>query len=139
MNRSCQRQTQVFDLPVEAMIAPVPIASADNKMIRARLTCRCGEVAAKTIASRRGRAVFGHDFFLDLPPAAVVFGAGGFAFLLAEIPVIVGVVFFHDVLAEEAVALGDFLPNGFGLLVFGTIDFTVVIFIEPFQVLFFPT
>jgi hypothetical protein len=42
MKRSCQRQTQVLDLPVRRMIAAVPTPSADNKMIDARQTCFCG-------------------------------------------------------------------------------------------------
>ena len=55
MNRSCQRQTQVFDLPVATMIALVPIPSADKMMIRARQTCFCGEDGAEMIApSNRG-------------------------------------------------------------------------------------
>ena len=57
MNRSCQRQTQVFDLPVADMIALVPIPSADNRMIRARQTCFCGEDGAEMTASRRRRSV----------------------------------------------------------------------------------
>jgi len=57
MNRSCQRQTQVFDLPVDAMIALVPVPSADNRPIRARQTCFCGEEGAEMIASSRARSV----------------------------------------------------------------------------------
>jgi hypothetical protein len=41
-NRSCQRQTQVLDLPVSRMIAFVPTPSALNSTIRARQTCFCG-------------------------------------------------------------------------------------------------
>jgi hypothetical protein len=51
MNRSCQRRTQVFDLPVDAMIAPVPTPSADNSTIRARQTRFCGEEGAEMTAS----------------------------------------------------------------------------------------
>jgi hypothetical protein len=36
MNRSCQRQTQVFDLPVRRMISLVPTPSALERMIAAR-------------------------------------------------------------------------------------------------------
>ena len=35
-NRSCQRQTQVFDLPVRRMISLVPTPSALERMIAAR-------------------------------------------------------------------------------------------------------
>ena len=38
-NRSCQRQTQVFDLPVSRMIAFVPTPSALSNTICARQTC----------------------------------------------------------------------------------------------------
>jgi hypothetical protein len=51
INRSCQRRTQVFDLPVDAMIAPVPTPSADNSTIRARQTCFCGKEGAEMTAS----------------------------------------------------------------------------------------
>ena len=37
MNRACQRQTQVFDLPVRALIAPVPDPAAENRMTLLRL------------------------------------------------------------------------------------------------------
>ena len=47
MKRSCQRQTQVLDLPVAAMIAEVPRPSAVSRMIRARQTCFCGELAIR--------------------------------------------------------------------------------------------
>ena len=43
MNRSRQRQTQVFDTPAAAMIALVPGPSPDKRMIRPRQTCFCGE------------------------------------------------------------------------------------------------
>ncbi len=38
-NRSCQRQTVVFDFPAAAMIAWVPRPSTVSRMIRARQTC----------------------------------------------------------------------------------------------------
>ena len=41
MNRSCQRQTQVFDLPVRRMISLVPTPSALERMIAARQACFC--------------------------------------------------------------------------------------------------
>ena len=53
MNRSCQRHTQVFDLPVAAMIATVPSSSSLSRMIRARQTCFWGEPRAAMIPSRR--------------------------------------------------------------------------------------
>ena len=56
MNRACQRQTQVFDLPVRAMIAPAPAPSVRRTTIRARQTCLCGEDGAEMIASRRCRS-----------------------------------------------------------------------------------
>jgi hypothetical protein len=37
--RSCQRQTQVFDLPVRRMISTVPRPSAVNSTISARQAC----------------------------------------------------------------------------------------------------
>ena len=43
--RSCQRQTQVFDLPVRRMISTVPTPSAVSRTISARQTCFCGRVA----------------------------------------------------------------------------------------------
>ena len=39
--RSCQRQTQVFDLPVRRMISLVPTPSALERMIAARQACFC--------------------------------------------------------------------------------------------------
>ena len=53
MNRSCQRQTQVFDLPVSAMIAEVPRPSTLNKTIRARQTCFRGLLGSATTARNR--------------------------------------------------------------------------------------
>ena len=37
--RSCQRQTQVFDLPVRRMISTVPRPPAESSTISARQTC----------------------------------------------------------------------------------------------------
>ena len=56
MNRSCQRQTVVFDLPVAAMMAFVPKPSAVSSMIRARQTCFCGVLRSLTMVSRRRRS-----------------------------------------------------------------------------------
>ena len=56
MNRSCQRQTVVFDLPVAAMMAFVPKPSAVRRMIRARQTCFCGVLRSATMVSRRRRS-----------------------------------------------------------------------------------
>jgi hypothetical protein len=39
MNRACQRQTQVFDVPVWRMISFVPTPSAESRTIPARQTC----------------------------------------------------------------------------------------------------
>jgi len=53
MNRSCQHHTQVFDLPVAAMIATVPMPSAVKNTMRARHTCFCGDTRAATSAPSR--------------------------------------------------------------------------------------
>ena len=55
--RSCQRQTQVFDLPVRRMISIVPTPSALNSTISARQTCFCGRVAVPD--QRRQAAAIG--------------------------------------------------------------------------------
>jgi hypothetical protein len=47
MKRSCQRQTQVFDLPVRRMISLVPTPSALNRTISARQTCLCGVLRSR--------------------------------------------------------------------------------------------
>ena len=54
--RSCQRQTQVFDLCVWRMISTVPQPSADKSTIAARQTCFCGALRLPTIAFRRRRS-----------------------------------------------------------------------------------
>ncbi len=61
MKRSCQRHTQVLDLPVSAMIAEVPRPSPLSNMMRARQTCFCGllgfdddRLQSLTIAERYG-------------------------------------------------------------------------------------
>jgi hypothetical protein len=50
-NRSCQRQTVVFDLPVAAMMACVPRSSAVSRMTRARQTCFWAAFRSEAIAS----------------------------------------------------------------------------------------
>ena len=55
MNRSCQRQTQVFDLPVRRMISLVPTPSALERMIAARQACFCEALRSMVIASSRPR------------------------------------------------------------------------------------
>ena len=55
-NRSCQRQTQVLDLPVSRMIAFVPTPSALSNTIRARQTCFCGALRSLTRARSRSRS-----------------------------------------------------------------------------------
>src|SRR6476620_4571769 len=55
MNRSCQRQTQVFDLPVRRMISLVPTPSALERMIAARQACFCEALRSLVIASSRLR------------------------------------------------------------------------------------
>ena len=52
--RSCQRQTQVFDLPVWRMIAFVPSPSAINNTIRARQTCFWA--AFRSLTKKRSRS-----------------------------------------------------------------------------------
>lgn len=56
IKRSCQRQTQVLDLPVWCMISLVPSPSALNKTISARHTCVCGTLRSRTSASKRKRS-----------------------------------------------------------------------------------
>ena len=55
--RSCQRQTQVLDLPVRRMISTVPTPSALSRMISARQTCFCGALRSLTSAPSRPRSV----------------------------------------------------------------------------------
>ena len=54
MKRSCQRQTQVFDLPVRRMISLVPTPSAVSSTISARQTCFCGALRSRTSACSGG-------------------------------------------------------------------------------------
>jgi hypothetical protein len=54
--RSCQRHTQVLDLPVSRMIAFVPAPSALNSTIRPRQTCFCGALRSLTRSSSRRRS-----------------------------------------------------------------------------------
>ena len=56
MNRSCQRQTLGFDLPLRRMISAVPKPSAVARMIFARQTCFCGLFRSATTAFRRARS-----------------------------------------------------------------------------------
>src|SRR5512147_776461 len=56
MNRSCQRQTLGFDLPLRRMIPAVPRPSAVARMIFARQTCFCGLFRSATTLSRRARS-----------------------------------------------------------------------------------
>ena len=56
MKRSRQRQTQVFDLPVQRMIPCVPTPSALKRMIAARHTCFWAAQRSSTIPSRRRRS-----------------------------------------------------------------------------------
>ena len=55
-NRSCQRQTQVLDLPVSRMTAFVPAPSALSNTICARQTCFCGALRSLTKARSRSRS-----------------------------------------------------------------------------------
>ncbi len=56
MNRSCQRQTQVFDLPVRRMISCVPAPFALERMMAARHTCFWAARRSRTTSSRRWRS-----------------------------------------------------------------------------------
>src|SRR5271163_2037703 len=56
MKRSCQRHTQVFDLPVRRMISLVPTPSALNRTISALQTCLCGVLRSRDNALRRRRS-----------------------------------------------------------------------------------
>ena len=54
--RSCQRHTQVFDLPVWRMISLVPRPSALSRTIRARHTCFWAALRFRASASNRRRS-----------------------------------------------------------------------------------
>ncbi len=56
MKRSCQRHTQVFDLPVRRMISLVPTPSALNRTISARQTCLCGALRSRASVAKRRRS-----------------------------------------------------------------------------------
>src|SRR4029077_6032756 len=56
MKRSCQRHTQVFDLPVRRMISLVPTPSALTRTIPARQTCLCGVLRSRARALRGRRS-----------------------------------------------------------------------------------
>ena len=53
IKRSCQRQTQVFEVPVSRTIACVPKPSADKSTIRVRQTWFCGVLRSLAKASSR--------------------------------------------------------------------------------------
>ncbi len=55
-NRSCQRQTQVFDVPVRRMISFVPTPSAVKSTIWPRHTCFCGALRSLIKAKSRSRS-----------------------------------------------------------------------------------
>lgn len=57
MNRSCQRHTQVFDLPVSAMITLVPAPSPLSSTIRACRTCFCWLFGSAMMAFSRLRSL----------------------------------------------------------------------------------
>ena len=66
MKRSCHRHTQVFDLPVAAMIAEVPKPSLLSKTIRARQTCFCGLKGAATMPIKRSRSASDREKVIPL-------------------------------------------------------------------------
>lgn len=55
--RSCQRHTQVFDLPVCRTISTVPVPLTLSRMISARQTCFCGVLRSRMSAVSRWRSV----------------------------------------------------------------------------------
>src|SRR6202046_1832421 len=65
MNRCCQRQTQVFDVPVWRMISLVRTPSALRSTIFARQTCFCEALRSLAIASSRWR--FGRVILMEIP------------------------------------------------------------------------
>ena len=65
MKRSCQRQTQVFDVPVWRMISLVPTPSAVKKDNLARQTCFCGAVAVPWPRFKRRRTA--GDTVIEIP------------------------------------------------------------------------
>src|SRR5438876_7536378 len=54
--RSCQRHTQVFDLPVRRMISLVPSPSALSRTTCARHTCFCAALRFRASTSNRRRS-----------------------------------------------------------------------------------
>jgi hypothetical protein len=50
MKRSCQRQTQIWDLPVRRMIPFVPTPSAESRTISARHACFFAALGSLTTA-----------------------------------------------------------------------------------------
>jgi hypothetical protein len=56
MKRSCQRQTQVFDLAVRRMISFVPVPSAVKRTTLARQTCFCGTLRFEIRSCNRRRS-----------------------------------------------------------------------------------
>ena len=65
MNRCCQRQTQVFDVPVRRMISLVPTPSALRSTMSARQTCFCEALRSLVIASSRWRS--GRVILMEIP------------------------------------------------------------------------
>jgi hypothetical protein len=63
--RSCQRQTQVFDLPVRCMISTVPTPSALSSTISARQTCFWAVLRSRTSASRRRQSA--NEMPMEIP------------------------------------------------------------------------
>ena len=66
--RSCQRQTQVLDLPVSAMMAFVPTPSPLRRTIRARQTCFCGLRGAAAMSHSRLRSAAYRVKVMRIPP-----------------------------------------------------------------------
>ena len=56
LHRCCQRQTQVFDLPVWRMISLVPIPLTLSSTMAARQACFCGALRSLLMASSRRRS-----------------------------------------------------------------------------------
>src|SRR5665213_446574 len=65
MNRSCQRQTHVLDLPVHRMISFVPIPVALSRTISARQTCFWAALRSLTSVCNRLRS--GDERMIEMP------------------------------------------------------------------------
>ena len=65
MNRCCQRQTQVLEVPVRRMISLVPTPAALRSTMAARQACFCEALRSLVIASSRRRS--GRVILVEIP------------------------------------------------------------------------